>query len=76
MKTLLVAALGAALIALGAPAHADPICGDGSYMNPYANSCTALPNRGAYANPPDLGNAPGGYPGEGPHGGFGREGRY
>jgi len=75
MKVVLAALLGLAVLGFFAPvAGADPVCGTGSYLNPFSNSCPALPNRGAYANPPDLGNAPGGYPGEGPHGGFGRGG--
>lgn len=73
MKKILLALLGAAVLGVSTPvAGADPICGTGAYINGFSNSCQPLPNRGAFANPPDLGNAPGGYPGEGPHGGFGR----
>jgi hypothetical protein len=77
MKILFAGLMTSAMIALGAGvAQADPICGTGAYINEFSNSCQPLPNRGAFANPPDLGNAPGGYPGEGPHGGFVRGGRY
>lgn len=76
MKMLYALLLSAALFGFSTPvAWGDPVCGTGDYMNPYGNSCEPYPNRGAFANPPDLGNAPGGYPGEGPHGGN-RGGRY